>query len=58
MMKEIVSCFGCLIKGPKGLEINNSSFSHPCFRPSLADLQSQNPRRRPAMPAVLFNLID
>ncbi len=29
--------------------------SHPVFRPSLTTLQSQNPRRRLATPAVLLN---
>jgi len=41
-----------------GLEINNSSFSHPCFRPYLADSQSQNSRISAANSAILFNRID
>jgi hypothetical protein len=42
----------------KGLEINNSSFLHPSFRPSLADPQSQNPQRGTTTLAVLLNRID
>ncbi len=42
----------------KGLGINNSSFLHLSFRPSLADPQSQNPQRGTTTLAVLLNQID
>ena len=34
---------------------NNMNILHLIFRPSLTAAQSQNPRRSPATPAVLFN---
>jgi len=46
------------LSNTKGLEINNSSFLHPSFRPYLADPQSQNPQHSTTTLAVLLNWID
>ena len=53
-----LSCGSSTVNLAKGLEINNSSFSHPSFRPSPANPQSQNPERGPTTIAVLLNRID
>ena len=42
----------------KGSRKNNFPFSHLIFRPSLPDLQSQNPQKSAAIPAVLLNQIE
>jgi hypothetical protein len=41
------------IHDPKGLRKNNFTFSHPIFRPSSPDPQSQSPRNSPAIPVAL-----
>jgi hypothetical protein len=43
------------IKHPKGAGKNKYTVLHHVFRPSLPFLQSQNPQRSPATPAVLLN---
>ena len=43
------------IMGSKGFGTYQYTVLHLIFRPSLPPLQSQNPQRSPAMPAVLLN---
>jgi hypothetical protein len=44
-----------ILENSKGLGTNQYTVLHLIFRPSLPPLQSQNPQRSPATPAVLLN---